>query len=115
MLQAAVKVDDVSLKLLLHPQSLSLALCLGLHSSLHVLQGLAHVLLGGGKLLLLLGNPALDLLSHLGQLKLGTEDLVLLLLEGSLCFGESCLQLHLLGIKALADFVNLMDGASSLA
>merc|ERR1719367_493527 len=80
MLQVALKVQDVSLQLLLHPQSLSLALGFGLNSSLHVLEALAHVLFGGGKLLLLLGNPALNLLPHLGKLQLGTEDLVLLLL-----------------------------------
>merc|ERR1712061_694140 len=102
MLQVALKVQDISLQLLLHPQSLSLALGLSLNSGLHVLKALAHVLLGGGEFLLLLGNPALNLLPHLGELQLRTEHLVLLLL-------------HLLGLKALADFVNLMDGASALA
>merc|ERR1719422_2232257 len=115
MLQVALKVQDVSLQLLLHPQSLGLALGFGLNSSLHVLQALAHVLLGGGKLLLLLGNPALDLLPHLGKLELGTEHLVLLLLESSLSLAESSLQLHLFGLQALADLVNLVDGAATLA
>merc|ERR1719367_1057192 len=115
VLKVALKVQDVSLELLLHPQSLSLALGLSLDSGLHVLEALAHVLLGGGKLLLLLGNSALDLLPHLGKLQLGTEDLVLLLLKSSLCLGESGFQLHLLSLKALADFVNLVDGASALA
>merc|ERR1719411_422901 len=115
VLQVALKVQDVSLQLLLHPQSLSLALGFGLNSSLHVLEALAHVLLGGGKLLLLLGNPALDLLPHLGKLQLGTENLVLLLLKSSLCLGEGGFELHLLGLKTLADFVNLVDGASALA
>merc|ERR1719422_2656230 len=115
MLQVAFKVQDVSLQLLLHPQSLSLALGFGLNSSLHVLEALAHVLLGGGKLLLLLGNPALNLLPHLGKLQLGTEDLVLLLLKSSLCLREGSFQLHLLSLKTLADFVNLVDGASTLA
>merc|ERR1719422_811695 len=115
MLQVAFKVQDVSLQLLLHPQSLSLALGFGLNSSLHVLEALAHVLLGGGKLLLLLSNPALNLLPHLGKLQLGTEDLVLLLLKSSLCLREGSFQLHLLSLKTLADFVNLVDGASTLA
>merc|ERR1719324_2048036 len=115
VLQVALEVQDVSLQLLLHPQSLGLALGLSLDSGLHVLQALAHVLLGGSELLLLLGNPALDLLPHLGKLELSTEHLVLLLLESSLSLTESSLQLHLLGLKALADFVNLVDGASTLA
>merc|ERR1719242_2047956 len=115
VLQVALEVKDVSLQLLLHPQSLGLALGLSLDSGLHVLQALAHVLLSGGKLLLLLGNPAFDLLPHLGKLELSTEHLVLLLLESSLSLTESSLQLHLLGLQALADFVNLVDGASTLA
>merc|ERR1719510_802446 len=92
-----------------------LTLSLGLNSSLHVLEALAHVLLGACKLLFLLGNPALNLLPHLSELQLRTEHLVLLLLKSSFSFTESSLQLHLLGLKALADFVNLMDGASALA
>merc|ERR1719392_463521 len=115
VLQVALEIQDISLQLLLHPQSLGLALGLSLDSGLHVLQALAHVLLGGGKLLLLLSNPALDLLPHLGKLELSTQHLVLLLLESSLSLAESSLQLHLLGLKALADFVNLVDGASTLA
>merc|ERR1719201_1829958 len=115
LLQVALKVQDISLQLLLHPQSLSLALGLSLNSGLHVLKALAHVLLGGGEFLLLLGNPALDLLPHLSELQLSTEDLVLLLLKSSLGLAEGGLQLHLLGLKALADFVNLVDGASTLA
>merc|ERR1719242_591116 len=79
VLPAAVEINDVSLQLLLHPKGLSLALGLSFYSGLHVLEGLAHVLLGGGKLLLLLGNPALNLLPDLSQLQLGTEHLVLLL------------------------------------
>merc|ERR1712102_222909 len=42
-------------------------------------------------------------------------DLVLLLFKGSLSLGQSRFQLHLLSLKTSADFVNLMDGASSLA
>merc|ERR1719361_1799289 len=110
VLQVALKVQHVSLQLLLHPQSLSLALGFGLNSGLHALETLAHVLLSGGKLLLLLSDSALNLLPHLGKLQLSTEDLVLLLLKSSLSLGEGSLQLHLLGLKALADFVNLMDG-----
>merc|ERR1719278_2246208 len=115
MLKVAVKVKHITLKLLLHPESLSLALGLSLNSRLHALEGLAHVLLGAGKLLLLLGNPPLNLLPHLGQLKLGAQDLVLLLLQSSLGLRQGSLKLHLLSIQTLADFVNLVDGAATLA
>merc|ERR1719278_1098429 len=115
MLKVAVKVKHITLKLLLHPESLSLALGLSLNSRLHALEGLAHVLLGAGKLLLLLGNPPVNLLPHLGQLKLGAQDLVLLLLQGALSLGQSSFQLHLLSLQTLADFVNLVDGAATLA
>merc|ERR1719278_1703949 len=103
VLQAAIQVDHVSLQLLLHAEGLGLTLGLGLNSGLHVLEGLAHVLLGGSELLLLLSDPALNLLPDLSQLELGTENLVLLLLESSLSFGEGGLQLHLLSVKTLAD------------
>merc|ERR1719356_1911498 len=67
-----------------------------------------------GELLVLLGNSALNLGLDLGELHLASQDLVLLLLEGSLSFLKSRLELHLLGLEPLADFVNLVDGASSL-
>merc|ERR1719445_2125597 len=111
----ALQVEDVSLQLLLHPESLSLGLGLGLNGGLHVLDGLGHVLLGGEELLVLLSHPPVDLLPDLGELQLGPQHLVLLLLQSSLSLGQSCLQLHLLGLKALADFVNLVDGATTLA
>merc|ERR1712102_130221 len=41
-------------------------------------------------------------------------DLVLLLFKGSLSLGQSRFKLHLLSLKTSADFVNLVDGASSL-
>merc|ERR1711884_709006 len=113
--QVALQVEDVSLQLLLHPESLSLSLGLGLHSRLHVLDGLSHVLLGGEELLVLLSHPPVDLLPDLGELQLAPQHLVLLLLQGSLSLGESSLQLHLLSLKTLADFVNLVDGAATLA
>merc|ERR1719232_1418815 len=113
-LQVALKIQDVSLELLLNPQSLNLALRLSLQSHLHSLDALGHVLLGGQELLVLLGNSLLNLLPDLGQLQLASQDLVLLLLQGSLSLGQSSLKLHLLSLEPLANFVNLMDGASSL-
>merc|ERR1719445_3030715 len=111
----ALQVEDVSLQLLLHPKSLSLGLGLGLNGGLHVLDGLGHVLLGGEELLVLLSHPPVNLLPDLGQLQLAPQHLVLLLLQGTLSLGQSSLQLHLLSLKTLADFVNLVDGAATLA
>merc|ERR1719278_2028554 len=95
--------------------SLNLALGLGLKSHLHALDGLAEVLPGGGELLLLLGDPPLNLLLDLSQLERGAQHLVLLLLESYLSLTEGGLQLHLLGLQALPDLVDLVDGAASLA
>merc|ERR1719195_648767 len=113
-LQVALQVQNISLKLLLHSERLSLGLGLGLDSGLHVLDALVHVLLGDGELLVLLSHAALDLLPDLGQLQLAPQHLVLLLLQGAFGLGQSGLQLHLLSFQPLADFVNLMDGAASL-
>merc|ERR1711962_986047 len=115
MLKSSLQVHDISLQLLLHAVSLSLSLGFHLNSSLHALNGLVHVLPGGIKLLILLSHSALNLLPDLGELKLGTEHLVLLLLKSTLSFRESSFKLHLLSLKTLADFVNLMDGAATLA
>merc|ERR1719323_1837271 len=113
-LQVALQVQDVSLQLLLHSESLSLGLGLGLDSRLHVLDAPVHVLLGDSELLVLLAHAAVDLLSDLGELQLAPQHLVLLLLQGALGLGQSGLQLHLLSLQPLADFVNLVDGAASL-
>merc|ERR1719411_1102764 len=115
MLKSSLKIHDISLKLLLHAVSLSLSLGFHLNSSLHAFNGLVHVLPGGLKLLILLSHSALNLLPNLGELKLGAEHLVLLLLKGTLSLRQSSFQLHLLSLKALTDFVNLMDGAATLS
>merc|ERR1719356_1850111 len=67
-----------------------------------------------GELLVLLGNSALNLGLDLGELHLAPQHLVLLLLEGGLGLLKSGLELHLLSLEPLPDFVNLVDGAASL-
>merc|ERR1719268_768676 len=67
------------------------------------------------ELFLLLSNSALNLLANLSELKLGPQDLVLLLLKSTLSLLKGGLELHLLSLKALPDLVNLMDGATTLA
>merc|ERR1719348_2885504 len=113
MLKGQAKVSSVSLKLLLHPESLSLGL--GLKGNLHGVKSLGLGLLDEDELLLLLGKAALDLLPDGVELQLAPQHLVLLLLKGGLGLLQGGLQLHLLGLKALPDFVNLVDGASALA
>merc|ERR1719370_2223974 len=115
VLKSNPKVNNVRIQLLLHAESLHLALGLCLQSHLHALDGLAKVLSGRGKFLLLLGNPPLDFLLDLSQLEGSTEDLVLLLLKGSFGFRECSLKLHLLGLQPLSDFVDFVDGAATLA
>ena len=51
------------------------------------------------ELLLLLGNPAVNLLLHLSQLELGAEHLVLLSLKGALSLLKSGLELFLLSLR----------------
>merc|ERR1712240_967530 len=81
MLKSQAKVSSVSLELLLHPESLSLALGLGLKGNLHGVEGLGLSLLDKDELLLLLGKTALDLLPDGVELQLAPQHLVLLLLE----------------------------------
>ena len=67
------------------------------------------------ELFLLLMNLAVNLLSDLSKLKLSPQDLVLLLLKGSLSLLKSSLQLLLLLLKASALFVQVMDGTTSIS
>merc|ERR1719195_1313254 len=115
VLQSQAEVSRVSLQLLLHPQSLGLALGLGLQGGLHGVQTLVLVLPDHGELLVLLGDAALDLGLDLGELHLAPQHLVLLLLQGGLGLLQRGLELHLLSLQPLADFVNLVDGAASLS
>ena len=66
------------------------------------------------ELLLLLGHAPVNLLLDLSKLQLGTEDLVLLLLEGALGLLKSSLQLLLLLLKATPLLVQVVDGAAAL-
>merc|ERR1719178_594348 len=115
MLKGQTKVGGVSLKLLLHPESLSLALGLSLKGNLHGVQGLELGFLYEDEFLLLLSKTTLNLLPDSVELQLAPQHLILFLLKGGLGLLQGRLKLQLLGLKALPDFVNLMDGASALA
>merc|ERR1712047_33613 len=110
-----LKLSNIRLKLLLHPKTFGLALALLFQSRLHAFNGLAHVLLDSHELFILLTNAAFNLLTHLSELKLSPQDLVLFLLKSTFGFFKSCLELKLLSLQTLPDLVNLMDGATSLA
>merc|ERR1719433_1100154 len=115
VLKSQAKVGSVSLKLLLHPESLSLALGLSLKGSLHGVQGLGLGLLHKQELFLLLSQAALNLLPDSVEFQLAPQHLVLLLLKGGLGLLQSRLKLQLLGLQTLPDFVDLVDGAATLA
>ena len=66
------------------------------------------------ELFLLLSHTPINLLLDLSKLKLGTEDLVLLLLEGALGLLKSSLELLLLLLKATSLLVQVVDGAATL-
>merc|ERR1712223_2122385 len=115
VLESDAQLVHVSLQLLLLPDCLTLGAGLVLQGGLHRLDGLLVSLLQGVQLVTLLLDPSLDLLLDLSQLKLGPQHLVLLLLEGALSFFKSCLKLKLLAFQAFPDFVNLVDGSTTLA
>merc|ERR1719449_135925 len=115
VLKSQAEVSSISLKLLLHPESLSLALGLSLEGRLHGVKSLGLGLPDHSKLLILLSNAALNLLLDLGELHLASQHLVLLLLQGGLSLLKSRLELHLLSLEPLPDFVNLVDGAASFS
>merc|ERR1719331_3617144 len=115
VLESQAKVSSVSLKLLLHPESLSLALGLSLKGNLHGVQGLGLGLLHKQELFLLLSQAALNLLPCSPPAQGWPQHLVLLLLKGGLSLLQGRLKLQLLGLQTLPDFVNLVDGAATLA
>merc|ERR1719384_407112 len=88
---------------------------LSLKRSLHGVQGALVVLPGVLKLLLLLLDPPVNLLAHLGHLQLSSQNLVLLLLQGGLGLLQSLLQLLLLNLELAAGLVQLVHGAAALA
>merc|ERR1719481_2315288 len=107
MVKSDLKLIDLSLKLLLDSETLSLGTLLRLKTCLHGVHCPSMVLAGVLELLFLLSNLAINLLLDLSKLKLGSEDLVLLSLK-------SGLELLLLNLKATSLFVKLMDGASTI-
>merc|ERR1719158_56030 len=114
VVETNLKFIDLSLKLLLDAETLTLGSLLSLNRSSKRLHCTGMVLPGVVELLLLLSNTSVNLLSDIGKLKLGAENSVLLHLKSSLSLLKSTLELLLLLLKHTALFVKSMDGASTL-
>merc|ERR1712241_310464 len=106
---------DVSLQLLLDPQSLSLGTRLSLKGSLHGLHGTLVIFACVVELLFLPMDLAINFLANLSKLKLSTKNLVFFLLKCSLSLLKSCLQLFLLNLQTAALLVKLVNGAASIS
>merc|ERR1719410_1982016 len=79
-----LKLVDLSLKLLLDAETLTLGSLLSLNGGSKRLHGTGVVLAGVVELLFLLSDTSVNLLSDIGELKLGAENSVLLHLKSSL-------------------------------
>merc|ERR1719328_862462 len=114
MVKTNLKLVDLSLKLLLDAETLTLGSLLSLNGGSKRLHGTGVVLAGVVEFLFLLSNTSVNLLSDVGELKLGAENSVLLHLKSSLSLLKSTLELLLLLLKHAALFVKSVDGASTL-
>merc|ERR1712038_691188 len=91
MIKSNLKLIDVRLQLLLDAESLSLGTRLSLKRSLQRVHGTLMILTSVIELFLLLLDLPINLLTDLAKLKLSPQDLVLLLLKGSLSLLKSSL------------------------
>merc|ERR1719259_1068288 len=115
VIKSNLQLIDVSLQLLLDSKSFSLGSLLRFQRGLHGVHGTSMILPGVLKLLFLLLDPAVNLLSDLAKLKLGSQHLIFLLLKGSLGLLKSSLELFLLNLESSALFVQLVDGAATVS
>merc|ERR1719270_2224119 len=113
MIKGNFKLIDVTLKLLLDAKSLGLCPLFGIKGCLKRVHSTEVILTSVFKLLNLLCNFPINLLTDLSKLKLSPENLILFLLKSSLSFFKSSLKLHLLSLQTLPDFVNFMNGSTS--
>merc|ERR1711981_834648 len=112
MFQSSFQFANIRFKLL-HPNSFSFSLAFSFKGTLHAINGLLEVLFGAQKFFLFLTNSSLNLLSHLSQFQLSSQNLVFFLFKGTLSFFQGSLELHLFGLQTLPNLVNFMDGSSS--
>merc|ERR1719381_471904 len=114
MVKSDLKLIDVRFKLLLDAKSFSLGPRLSLQGSLHGVHSSLVVLASVVELFFLLLNLPVNLLPDLSKLKLGTKDLILLLLKSSLSLLKGSLELLLLNLQATALLVKLVDGPATI-
>merc|ERR1719195_1772962 len=115
VIQSNLQLVDLTLKLLLDPQTLSLGALLRLKGGLHGVHGSGMVLASILELFLLLSDLAVDLLLDLSQLQLSSQHLVLLGLQSTLGLLQGGLQLLLLSLQTAPLLVQLVDGAASVS
>merc|ERR1719419_680577 len=99
MVKSNLKLIDVTLKLLLDAKRFSFRSLLSFQGSSQRFHGALVVLTGIVELLLLLSNSSVNLLADLAELKLRSQDLVLLLLKSTFSFLKSSLEFFLLLLK----------------
>merc|ERR1719495_1382615 len=115
MVKGNLQFIDVGFKFLLDAKCFSLGPGLSLQRSLHGVHSPLVVLASVVELFFLLLNLPVNLLPDLSKLKLGTQDLVLLLLKSSFGFLKGSLELLLLNLQATALFVKLVDGPATIS
>merc|ERR1719347_1965381 len=115
LLLSMTKISSISFQFLFHSKGFSFSLRFSLKCCLHGIKSLGLVLSNHSKLFILLSNATLNLSLYLGQLHLATEHFVFLLFQRCFSFFQGRLQLQFFSLKALADFVNFMNGSSSLS
>merc|ERR1719167_1727691 len=115
MVKSNLKLIDGTLKLLLAAKSFSLCSLLSFQGSSQRFHGALVVLPGIVELLLLLSNSSVNLLADLAELKLRSQDLVLLLFKSTFSFLKSSLEFFLLLLKTSALLVQVMDRAASIS
>merc|ERR1719270_640969 len=114
MIKGNFKLIDVTLKLLLDAKSLGLCPLFGIKGCLKRVHSTEVILTSVFKLLNLLCNFPINLLTDLSKLKLSPENLIFLLFKSSLSLLKSSLELLLLNFKSASLFVELMDGATTI-
>merc|ERR1719361_1729430 len=114
MVEADLKLIDLSLKSLLDAERFTLGLLLSFQGGRHRLHGTGVVLPGVVELFLLLSHTPINLLLDLSKLKLSHTPINLLLLEGALGLLKGALELLLLLLEATPLLVQIMDGAATL-
>merc|ERR1719341_1696478 len=115
MVKSDLKFVDISLKLILDAESLTLGSLLSFQRSSQGLHCTLVVLTSIVELLFLLSDTSVNLLADLAKFKLGPQDLVFFLLKGSLSLLKSGLELFLLLFQSPALFVQVMDGAATIS